>query len=105
MPAYPLRTLLSALCLPLLVAACHVPAPVSRVVLHIAADGQCLLQDQAVPLPTLARVLTARRTAGAELELEVRASPQADMKWVQAAVAAARQAGVRVSFAREDGTP
>jgi biopolymer transport protein ExbD len=84
---------------------CHVPHAVARAVLHISAAGEFELDGQPVPAASLGAALAARKAAVTELELELRASTGADMKRVQQAVDAAKRAQVRVSFAREDGTP
>jgi biopolymer transport protein ExbD len=86
-------------------AACHVPPPVARSVLHIAATGDITLDGKVVGASELQAALEARKAASSELEVEVRASPDANITRVQAAIESSKRAHVRVSFAREDGTP
>jgi biopolymer transport protein ExbD len=85
--------------------ACHVPPPVVRSVLHITATGDVTLDGKAIAPAELQAALAARKAASTELEVEVRASAQADISRVQAVIASAKHAQVRVSFAREDGRP
>jgi hypothetical protein len=84
--------------------ACHVPPPVTRSVLHITATGDMALDGKVLAPADLQAALAAGKAASSELEVEVRASPDANISLVQAAIEASRRAHVRVSFAREDGS-
>ena len=104
----PFKRFLAVLVLAAAVAAlgaCHVPPPVARSTLHIAATGEMTLDGKMVAPSELQAALEARKAASSELEVEVRASPDANINRVQAAIESSRRAHVRVSFAREDGTP
>lgn len=104
----PTKRILSGLVLGAAVAAlgaCHVPPPVTRSVLRITATGDITLDGEVLAPVELVAALKARKLARSELEVEVRASPDADMSRVQAVIESTKLAHVRVSFAREDGTP
>lgn len=83
--------------------ACHVPPPVTHFALQIRATGEFLLDNVSVLPADLTAALSARKVAGADLEVEVRASPDASIRVVRAAIESTRLAHVRVSFAAEDG--
>jgi biopolymer transport protein ExbD len=84
---------------------CDAPAPAARVVLHISATGEYSLDGKSIPAAGLKDAFAARKAQGADLEVEVRASPKADIKFVQSAIEATTQAHARMFYAHEDGTP
>lgn len=85
----------------LLVGGCYMPPPVSHAALLVSADGHYTLDSQAVAAPDLAEALAHKRAATANLRIDLRASPQARMRDIEFAVAAARQAQVKVDFTHD----
>jgi biopolymer transport protein ExbD len=78
------------------------PRPVPHVQLHIAADGSLQLDHQPVRNgDALTAWLSKRQQGQPPLMVEIHASPQADMRVVQAAAHAVEAAHARVSFTDE----
>ena len=87
----------------ILLSACHVPPPVAHLTLQIRATGEFVLDNVPVMPADLAVALAARKVAGADLEIEVRASPEVSISVVRTAIESTQLAHVRVSFAGENG--
>ncbi len=108
-PAKPLmttdRVIASLLLAPsvVILSACHVPPPVAHAALQIRANGEFLLDKTSVLPADLTTALSARKVAGADLEVEVSASPEVNINVVQAAIESTKLAHVRVSFAGKNG--
>jgi hypothetical protein len=90
-------TLLGAL----LVSGCYMPPPVTHAALTVSETGTYTLDERPVAAPELATALAAKRGAAANLRIDLRASPQARMPDIEFAVAAARQAQVKVDFTHD----
>lgn len=84
-----------------LLGGCYVPPPVTHAALTVSADGHYTLDNRAVPASELAEALAQQRTTAANLRIDLRASPQARMSDIEFAVAAARQAQVKVDFTHD----
>lgn len=80
---------------------CYMPPPVTHTQLTVSQAGGYMLDDQVVQAPELARSLAAKRSSAANLRMDLHASPQADMKAIEFAVAAAREAQVKVDFTHD----
>jgi hypothetical protein len=91
---------LVSLCLALL-AGCYMPAPVTHAVLAVSDGGAYLLDNTPVPGPELASALAAKRAAVPNLRVDLQVSPRAAMPAIEAAVAAAKQAQVKVDFTHD----
>jgi biopolymer transport protein ExbD len=87
-----------------LLGACYMPPPVTHAALAVSADGHYTLDNQAVAAPELAEALAHKRAAAANLRIDLRASPQARMPDIEFAVAAARQAQVKLDFTHDTPT-
>ena len=103
MPSCPRLTTLVLACAGLFLSACHVPDATAHSVLQISAAGALTLDGAPVSHEQLNNALVARQSAAQGVLVEVRASPQADIAQVKAAVAAVELAHARVAFAGERG--
>jgi hypothetical protein len=90
----------SALCV-FVLAGCGLPTPAVHAQLHVSESGGYELDAVPVPAQALAEVLRARHAQVPTLQVQVRASPRADIAAVRWAVQAAQQAQVRLAFADE----
>jgi len=77
------------------------PHPIAHAQLHIAADGQLLLDQQSVALDDLTATLARRTHDQPTLMVEIHASPQVDMAQVRAVSQAIEAAHARLSFTNE----
>jgi hypothetical protein len=105
MAMHTIKTLLLTATAAMFMGGCHLPPPVARVVLKIPASGEPVLDGRPVAAAQLQAALEAKKQVGADLEVEVRASPAADIKLIRAAIESTKLAHVRASFAREEGNP
>ncbi len=87
----------------LFLSACHVPDATAHSVLQISAAGALTLDGTPVSSEQLGQALAARQSGAPGVLVELRASPQADIAQVKAAVAAVEHAHARVAFAGEHG--
>ncbi len=88
-----------------ILSACHVPPPVAHAALQIRANGEFVLDNSPVLPAELTAALSARKVAGADLEVEVSASPEVSIDLVRTAIESTKLAHVRVSFAGKNGVP
>lgn len=95
------HTLSLALAAAALLSACGLPTPAQHAQLHITSTGSYELDHSPISIEALPQVLAERHARYPDLQLQVRASPQADIRAVQRAVQIARQAQVRLAFADE----
>ena len=85
----------------LVLSACGLPTPAVHLRLHVAADGRYELNQIPVNAADLPRLLSEQHARTPELQLQVHASPQVDIRVVQQVVQAAKDAQVRIAFADE----
>lgn len=84
-----------------LLAGCYVPPPVTHAQLSVSPAGAYTLDEHAVAATELAQALAAKRASAATLRVDLHASAQAEMKAIEFAVAAAREAQVKVDFTHD----
>lgn len=97
----PTRRLALACLLLALMGGCYMPAPVTHTVLAVSDSGGYTLDNTSVPSADLAAALAAKRAAVASLRVDLQVSPRAAMPAIEAALAAARQAQVKVDFTHD----
>jgi len=88
----------------LLLGGCGLPRPDTHALLQISAASRFVLDGRPIGAQALTQALDAREVPGAELRVEISASPQADIRAVEAVVRDSRRAHAEVAFVRVGGT-